>query len=279
MQLFRVRNFDDYKKHAERNRQNDEMIERYESSLVKKGAQGFTVSGISYPANRYVDFKVDYLYSDGISINWRERIVCPITGLNNRLRACVHIMDFELTPYPDSTIYITEQVTPLFAFLKTKFVNLIGSEYLGIDSIPGSLKGNIRNEDMTNLSFGNETIDYYLSFECFEHIPFYQKAISEVQRVLRPGGIFLGSFPFDANSHPNLIRATVDQQGNIIHFTKPEYHGDPVRDNGILCFTVFGWEILDEFRGAGFKDAYAIFLWSDIFAYLGGYQIFFIAKK
>jgi SAM-dependent methyltransferase len=254
-------------------------MRQYESKLAAGVAREFTVRGVSYPANQYVDFKVDYLYSDGKNINWRERLVCPVTGLNNRLRCCVQILDFELTPYPDSVIYITEQVTPLFSFLQGKFPDLIGSEYLGDDLAPGTIKNNIRHEDMTRLSLENESIDYYLSFECFEHIPEYKKAIPEIYRTLRPGGIFLGSFPFDRNRYENIIKAMIDEKGNIVHLTEPEYHGDPVNEKGILCFTIFGWEVLDEFRQAGFDDVYAILIWSDIFGYLGGEQVFFVAKK
>jgi SAM-dependent methyltransferase len=279
MKIFRLRSFEEYKEHVEKNRTNYEVEKNYESSVIKPGAGEFTVRGISYPANQYVDFKVDYRYSDGKNINWRERMVCPVTDLNTRLRCCVHILDFELGPYPGSVIYITEQVTPLFRFLSKKFTNLIGSEYLGNDLRPGMVRKGIRHEDMTNLSFNNESIDHFLSFECFEHIPFYKRAITEAHRVLTPGGVFLGSFPFDRNSYSNTIKATIDDNGNIIYFSEPEYHGDPVSDKGILCYTIFGWEILDEFRQGGFDDVYAILIWSDIFGYLGGEQVFFIAKK
>jgi SAM-dependent methyltransferase len=279
MKVFRVRSLDEYKKHVERNKLNYTLINHYESSLSKQGLREFTVRGISYPANQYVDFKVDYLYSDGHNVNWRERLVCPITGLNNRLRSSIHIMDIELGPYPESAIYISEQVTPLFSYLEKKFPNIAGSEYLGDNLPPGKIKNDIRHEDMTNLSFDNDSFDYYLSFECFEHIPFYKKAITEIYRVLRTGGVFLGSFPFDINKYKNLVKATIDENGNIIYITEPEYHGDPVNQKGILCFTIFGWEVLDEFRQAGFKDVYAVLIWSDAFGYLGGEQIFFIAKK
>jgi len=58
-----------------------------------------------------------------------------------------------------------------------------------------------------------------------------------------------------------------------------EYHGDPISEKGVLCFTIFGWEILDEFREAGFSDVYSVLIWSDVFGYLGSEQIFFIASK
>jgi hypothetical protein len=279
MKVFRIKNFEEYKKHTYLNKENYVLMKQYEARINNHPRRKFTVKGISYPANQFVDFKVDYLYSDGKTINWRERLTCPVTKLNNRLRCCIHIMDFELSPYPGSLIYITEQVTPLFSFLKTKFPNLIGSEYLGNDIQAGTIKNNIRHEDMTKLSFGNESFDHYLSFECFEHIPSYKGVIKEIYRTLKPGGVFLGSFPFDVNSPDNLIKAKIDEKGSIIYLTEPEYHGDPVNENGILCYTVFGWEMLDEFRQAGFRDVYAMLIWSGTYGYLGGEQIFFVAKK
>lgn len=279
MKLFRLRSLDDYIQHVEKNKLNYDMINRYEASVAKSCDKEFTVKGISYPANQYVDFKVDYLYSDGKNINWRERLICPVTNLNNRLRSSIHLFDFELSPYPESDIYITEQVTSLYAYLKDRFNNLKGSEYLSDTLSSGEIKNGIRHEDMTSHSFANESLDFYLTFECFEHIPFYKKAIDEAYRVLRPGGTFLGSFPFNVNQYKNFIKATINDQGEIVYFAEPEYHGDPVSEKGILCYTIFGWEALDEFRHAGFTDVYVILLWSDVFGYLGGEQLFFIAKK
>src|SRR5436190_12609497 len=118
MKIFRLRSLKEYNEHVEKNKLNYIRINQYEFEIANNLQQEFTIKGISYPANQYVDFKVDYLYSDGKHINWRERLVCPVTDLNNRLRSSIHIMDFELSPYPESTIYITEQVTPLFSYLK-----------------------------------------------------------------------------------------------------------------------------------------------------------------
>lgn len=279
MKVFRIHNINENKQHSSRNAESYLQSVEYENNLAKKSGREFTVKGVSYPANKYVDFKVDYLYSDGKNINWRERLVCPITGLNNRLRSSIHLLDFELTPYPDSDIYITEQVTPLFDYLKQKYKKLIGSEYLGDKVNGGEMLRGIRHEDMTKLSFGNNTFDYYLSFECFEHIPEYKKAIGEIHRVLKDNGVFMGTFPFSRNDYNNIIRARLDDKGNIVHLMEPEYHGDPVSEKGILCFTVFGWELLDEFRAVGFRDVYVILFWSDVFGYLGGEQVIFIAKK
>lgn len=279
MKLFRLRTDADYITHVAKNEAYTRFRQQRETELTPNDKQQFTVTGVSYPANKVVDFKVDYQYSDGKNINWRERLVCPVTGLNNRLRCSLHIADIELQLYPGSRVYLTEQVTPLFDFFAKRYPGSVGSEFLNPAFAAGSIHKGIRHEDMTQLSFNDAAFDAYLSFECFEHIPKYQDAIPEIYRVLKPGGVFLGTFPFDINQYQNHIKATVDAAGNIVYFAEPEYHGDPVNEKGILCYTIFGWEFLDEFRRAGFRDVYLVLVWSDLFGYLGGEQIFFIAKK
>ncbi len=87
------------------------------------------------------------------------------------------------------------------------------------------------------------------------------------------------SVPFIPSSKTNSIRAKL-VDGQIQHIiTPPEYHGDPLSSNGILCFQHFGWEMLDEMRLAGFRDAYAICYQSIPFGYLGCEQFMFFAVK
>ena len=89
----------------------------------------------------------------------------------------------------------------------------------------------------------------------------------------------LWSVPFVPVFSDNLIRARIDDRGGIEYLQPPEFHGDPLTTEGCLCFTHFGWEMLDQVRAAGFADAYAVLFWSASFGYLGGEQIIFIAHK
>jgi hypothetical protein len=89
----------------------------------------------------------------------------------------------------------------------------------------------------------------------------------------------LFSFPFSNDLDQTLVRATVSENGVISHLTEPEYHGDPLSNDGCLSYYTFGWDILDTFRDAGFKEVSALIYWSDIFGYLGNEQIVFLAKK
>ncbi|MEO5592917.1 MAG: methyltransferase domain-containing protein [Chitinophagaceae bacterium] len=281
MQIARIRNLSDYKDYKTKNAALSEVVWLKEKKMADamKNTQ-FTIRGFSYPAEAMVDFQVDYLYSNGLDINWRERVVCPVTGLNNRLRGCIHLIDFELGLRPYHDIYMAEQATPLYTYLKAKFPRLIGSEYLRDNKRPGFVDDRkLRHESVTDLSFKNESMDAYLSFECFEHIPDFKKAFAEAARILKPGGKFIWSVPFADQEHKNIIRSYVDENGEVQHILEPQYSGDHVSSKGILCFTHFGWEMLDQVRNEGFDDAYAFLYRSEVFGYLGGEQILFIAEK
>jgi SAM-dependent methyltransferase len=277
----RLRSLQQYQEHKKVNAHIYRKIQEVEDGLFNKYKGTFTVKGFSYPAQKEVDFLVDYQYSDGVHINWRERVVCPITHLNNRLRASIHFMDFELDLRRDTRIYIAEQLTPLYSYLKKKYPQVIGSEYLGPAFTSGQVNDQgLRHEDNTNMSFKDNELDCYMTFDCLEHIPDFAAAFRESYRVLKPGGTLYWSVPFSINSQENIIRATVNADGTINHILPPDLHGDPVNpEGGILCFQYFGWELFDMLKEIGFSDAYAITYWSDSLGYYGTDQLLFCAIK
>lgn len=272
-------------------RQNNEYARRHQlecnliSPLKEFSSKGFLLKGYCAACNEessfYTDFEYAFLDEKGNKHpNWRERLVCEKCRLNNRMRASIHLFQQECAPRKNADIYITEQTTPLYTWLKQHYTSVIGSEYLDSTcSFGESNSQNIRNESLTALSFTDNSFDYILSFDVFEHIPNYQTAIQECARILRPGGEILFSVPFRSDLEKNIVRAHVCQDGSIEHLMPPEYHGDPLSTDGCLCFYHFGWQILDEFRKAGFNSAKALFFWSDKFGYLGTDQMIFIATK
>jgi SAM-dependent methyltransferase len=172
-----------------------------------------------------------------------------------------------------------EQTTPLYTWLKPRFPRLIGSEYLPKQIPPGASLNGIRNEDATHLTIADESLDYLLSFDVFEHIPNYSDAFREAARCLKPNGILLFTAPFVASSLTTIVRAKRHANGAIDHLLPPEYHGDPLNPtDGVLCYQHFGWDILDLLKSLGFPQPAGLLLWSRRFGYLGE-QIFFVAGK
>jgi SAM-dependent methyltransferase len=280
MIIHRLRSFAEYRSHAARLAPVHAARRQQELNLQLPHRTAFTVKGFSYPARRLVDFVVDFAHGHGPLVNWREWLICPMTRLNNRARACIHLLDAELGLTPDESAYITEQVTPLHAFLAKRHASLTASEYLGSHVPPGAIDQNgIRHEDLTRLSFPGGSFDVAMCFDCLEHIPDPAKGFREMARVIRPGGRLIWSVPFRSDLEDNLVRAGVAADGSVVHHHPPEYHGDPLNSAGCLCFTHFGWNMLDEVRTAGFRDAYALAYWSDVFGYLGTEQFVFVATK
>lgn len=248
------------------------------------GRESFPVPGYCYACQRPSVFSVDFQDAyevDGVlTPNWRERLICSHCGLNNRIRAAVQIFDVECKPQATDSIYITEQTTPLFAWLRNRYQNLVASEYLRDWVEPGTSNAQgVRNEDLTNLTFSGRSFNYVLSFDVLEHIPDYRAAFSEIFRCLCPGGALLFSVPFRLDSPHNIVRARVDGNGDTTLLMPPEYHGDPISGQGCLCYYHFGWQLLDELRDIGFAKVYAMAYWSRDLGYLGRQQCLFYARK
>lgn len=249
-----------------------------------QNSNSFTVPGRCYVCDKAVDFKMDIpaaAAAKPVPMNWRERLNCPSCGFGNRIRAAVHVFQQECLPDKDAVIYMTEQTTRLYRLFKENYPATIGSEFLGDDVPPGqaNAKG-VRNESVTSLSFADNSLDFILSFDVFEHVPDYRKGFAECLRCLKPGGKMLFSVPFITRNKSTLVRATLGPNGEVTHLLPPEYHGDPINANGCLCFYHFGWDMLDDLRAEGFETAEALLYWSRDFGYLGNAdQIIFLAKK
>jgi hypothetical protein len=250
------------------------------NALVPAREGKFTVAGYSYPAEQVVEFEVDFAFSGGYpNVNWRERAICPITGLNNRARATIHMFDLFSNVLPAEPVYIMEQTTPLFRHLAGRTPGLIGSEYLGSDVPLGALNAaGLRNEDATSLTFASDSLGAILSLDVFEHIYDSKAAFAECLRTLRRGGRFIFTVPFNVNSAVNIERALVREDGEIEHLLPPEYHGDPLSTGGVLCFRHYGWELLDVLRQVGFSDASVLIFNSMQFGYYTN-QFIFVCEK
>ncbi len=213
--------------------------------------------------------------------NWRETLECPCCGFNNRIRAILNLIVSDIQP--DDNIYITEFVTPFYKYLRTKFNNITGSEFLGDNIKSGTIVNGILHEDLCNLSFESCTFDIVISLDVLEHVADYKKALINVFRILRTNGRFIFSVPFIYESDKDEKRS-IKKGNNIVNLMEPEIHGNPVdKENGALVFTIPSWEMINFMKDIGFYDAYALFYYSRRNGYLacadGMPQVLFVAIK
>lgn len=284
---FEITSWDSYLAHSKKLELTYQQRLLTEQTLLPtNGSDAFTTRGFCAVCSKKTEFLTSFMYSTGNTPdgrpmpNWREHMQCKHCKLVNRVRASLHTLHIYAPPNRNSRIYITEQVTPTFDWLKMRYPNVQGSEYLGEEHASGAVVNHIRNENFMQLSFTDNAFDYVLSFDVLEHVPNPTHAFNEAYRVLDNGGTFMFSVPFSYDSHHEILRATLHDDGKIEHHLPPEYHGNPVDpEGGALCFRYFGWDMLEQLKSIGFTKVKAIAYWSEEQGYLGREQYLFIAKK
>ncbi len=216
---------------------------------------------------------------DGI----REGIACSRCGLSARLRVSLHMLERLATP--DSTIYITEQCTPLFAWMQSRYANLRGSEFEPNTARRAELAavlkqigghGDIEYQDVTALSLPDASMDVVVSGDVLEHLPDPAPAFREFARVLRVDGLLIATFPFN-DLETSLIRASI-VDGELVHHLPAEYHGDPI-SGGVLCFRHFGWDVLEMATEAGFSHSRMAMAWAPEAGIMYGHWLLLARKS
>ena len=88
----------------------------------------------------------------------------------------------------------------------------------------GKTIGSFLNQDICRLTFRNSQFDLVIHSEILEHLHDYQQALSEVQRVLKPGGIQIYTVPI-LFSRMTRRRSKLDETKRTINVLPPSFHG------------------------------------------------------
>jgi SAM-dependent methyltransferase len=131
-----------------------------------------------------------------------------------------------------------------------KLNNYVVSEYF--DGMPfGSMVKGARNENLECLTFLDNSFDVLINSDVLEHVSDLNMALSEVKRVLKPGGFHVFTIPVDYELPVTIERAKIID-GKVEHLLEPVMHGDTIRGEGILAFRDFGPDVLEYMSREGF---------------------------
>ncbi|HTH82799.1 MAG TPA: methyltransferase domain-containing protein [Mucilaginibacter sp.] len=222
----------DNKKDFEKYQEYTTFRKAFEAKVLKLNSPYVRLFGKLYHFNRYKNL-----------FSLREACTDD-TRLNSRMRFSLEIVKQYFSKA--KSVYLTEHDTNYHKNLAA----------LGKFDITTSIykPGEALHQDLTALTYADNTFDLCMSFEDLEHIPDYKAVISELYRVTKPGGHVLLSAPFILENDKTITRATINDKGEITYLLPAEYHGDPVIPQGILCYYHFGWDLPERFRDAGFKS-------------------------
>lgn len=194
------------------------------------------------------------------SDNWnlRNSIYCSRCNLNGRERHVYGVIKslLERGNYQDRIIF--EEITHFKNRLDEKFVGFLGCEYLGADKISGKKylfkEKLITHQDILSTSFSSKSLDMVVTMDVLEHVPNIPIALSEINRILRKGGVHLMTIPF-YDQQSSIKRAQIEiinGKSQLRNIFPPEFHGNPLSANGSLVFTEPGIDFLDTVENAGF---------------------------
>ena len=119
------------------------------------------------------------------------------------------------------------------------------------DIKPGTKhKDGVVCEDITALTFEDESLDVIVSSDVLEHVPDPAAAFRESARVLRKGGVHIFTVP------PRSVtrcRAMIDSSRRTILIEPAEYHRDPLDPAGVLVYWDYGPDLPSVFPTPGLR--------------------------
>ncbi len=181
-----------------------------------------------------------------------ENFVCPQCRSNQRTRALVEIVGEHLKGEGSKPLELLDLDDRwaggeiLSQFSRRVATTFDPSIPWGQTSPQGS-----RNEDLSHLTFDDRTFDVIISSEVHEHIEATWDAFSEAHRVLRPGGVYVFTLPYDPSSCTSIRLGYPTPSGNL--WTNYVHnHGDPRSKRGIPAFWLFGADLIDRLMAIGF---------------------------
>jgi hypothetical protein len=199
---------------------------------------------------------------------WRETALC-CCGMNTRMRTVLDWLVSKEGASSEARIYCTEATTPFFRSLSGLYRNAVGSEYIADRIAPGGIDDRgVLCQNLESLTFPDDTFDYIVTLDVLEHVFSYQSALSELVRVLKPGGVALITVPFRWDEERTVQRARLNGQ-TVEHLLPPAYHSDPIRKGGALVTYDYGWDLVRTMQNLGWREIVFMHVWCEAKKYFG----------
>jgi SAM-dependent methyltransferase len=177
----------------------------------------------------------------------RDSFLCDNCGSIPRERAFFSVIEMMYPNWRELKIHETSPAMRAASLkLKTECQGYSYSHY-NERLVPGSVhpKEGYGCENIERMTFGSESFDLFLSQDVFEHIFHPDRAINEIERVLKPRGAHIMTVPIVMKSVGSQRRASIDPAGKVTHLREAQFHGNPLDERGSLVTIDWGYDLLD----------------------------------
>jgi len=173
----------------------------------------------------------------------RDHYICYQCGSIPRHRALVSALNLFVPNWRNLSLHESSPGNALSDFLKRSSADYSSSHYY--EDVPrGEYKGDHRSEDLSRLTYKDNSFDVLVTSDVFEHVLEPQKAFKEIARVLKPGGVHIFTMPWYGTLEKSVQR--VKLTGNKMkHLLEPVYHGNPISGEGSIVTYDWGKDFSD----------------------------------
>ena len=121
--------------------------------------------------------------------------------------------------------------------------------YVATQFFPGAAPGEtvegFRNENLEAQTFADAAFDLVVTLDVMEHVNRPDAVLREIGRTLDPNGAYLFTVPTYKGKLETERRAHYRADGTVEHMAEPEYHGNPVSDQGSLVTFHYGYDFAE----------------------------------
>ncbi len=170
----------------------------------------------------------------------RDFYLCQGCGTAPRQRAIAAVLELVAPAWRSLKVH---ESSPCIRWFADQCPGYSQSYYF--EDVPlGTDRDGMRCENLERLTFEDETFDVFLTQDVLEHVFEPERALAEIARVTKRGGVHV----FTAPKHkalPASRRRAAQRGGGVEHLLPPEYHGNPIGDGRSLVTWDYGCDFDD----------------------------------
>ena len=208
--------------------------------------------------------------------NWpRDHLLCRRS--NPRFRALMYVLALVRPAWHLQRLWELAPIGPASDRLRADCPAYVGTHYWP-DVAPGQLREGVRCEDVAAPTFDDDQFDIVVASDVFEHVMDVERALGSVARVLTPDGAFVWTVPQDPHLTSSRPRVRRLDDLTVEHVLPPEFHGDPVSEDGVLVTYDWGQDLADVVQAASGMTTTTFRIQSKSLGLLGEYVEVFVSS-